>query len=102
MLNLILDYIKAADNNKCIWLYLNCVTVGMKLAKTIEMWIIKTNCKATFKATPRIPSSSCDKAAMSASSLGGGQGVGRIADSLEQLVGICSLGASKASHQEES
>ena len=88
MLNLILDYIEAADNDQRIQLYINCVTVGKKFAKTIEMWIIKTNREATFKGTPRITRSSRDKVAVSGGSLGGGQGVGRIADSLEQLVSL--------------
>jgi hypothetical protein len=88
MLNVIIDYLEADNEEERGRLYLRCVGLGKIFAKNLELWIQKSNREASFLGTPRVTRGPKDRRPGAGGVSEGGQGLGRIADALEQLVAL--------------
>jgi hypothetical protein len=88
MLNVIIDYLEAEDEAERGRLYLRCVGLGKVFAKNLKLWIQKSNREAAFLGTPRVTRGPKDRRPGLGGVAEGGQGLGRIADALEQLVSL--------------
>lgn len=87
MLNVIADYLEAEGEEERARQYARCSAIGKKYAKNLEMWINKSNREAAFRGTPRVTRGPQDRRVGSAG-VAGGQGLARVADALEELVGL--------------
>lgn len=88
MLNVIIDYLEAQDEAERNRQYIRCVSLGKIFAKNLELWIQKSNREAAFLGTPRVTRGPKDRRPGLGGVAEGGQGLGRIADALEQLVSL--------------